>query len=197
MSRKRSRKPRPKPGPDVLTVDKLTAATAQLEAAIFLWFNMQNPIPIHGLAAAALDCLHALGGKSGKPSLVETWIKSQRSAARERARYFQSFIKHGFKDLDETVDYSPKHGEVLMTDAVVCYEKLFHKKTPLMFLFLARYILENPDVILPEGKDFIPTGAYADYVTGLNRKDFMNEILPLLISKMGMPGFHLAIPPEP
>jgi hypothetical protein len=88
------------------------------------------------------------------------------------------------------------HGEVLITDAVVCYEKLFHKKTPLMFLFLARYILENPDLILPEGKDLIPSGAYADYVAGLNRKDFMNEILPVLIAKMGTPGFHSVIPPE-
>jgi hypothetical protein len=55
MSRKPSLKPRPKPGLRVITVNKKSAATSQLETAILIWFSEGDPISIHALAAAAHD----------------------------------------------------------------------------------------------------------------------------------------------
>ena len=99
MSRKRSLKPRPRPGFNVLIATKKGAAIGQLESAILLWFNEANPISILVLASNAEDCFHAIGKKIGKPSLYKTWLESMRRSFQERGQYIQDFAKHGFKEV--------------------------------------------------------------------------------------------------
>src|ERR1700682_4364637 len=106
MSRKPSRKPRPRPGPGVLIATKKAAAIGQLESAILLWFNGADPISILVLATNAEDCFHAIGDKIGKPSLYKAWLAAKPEAFRERAQYIQDFAKHGFKDLDEDAPFA-------------------------------------------------------------------------------------------
>lgn len=99
MSRKRSLKPRPRPGFNVLIATKKGAAIGQLESAILLWFNEANPISILVLASNAEDCFHAIGKKIGKPSLYKTWLESMPRSFQERGQYIQDFAKHGFKEV--------------------------------------------------------------------------------------------------
>jgi hypothetical protein len=180
MSRKPSPKPTPGPGLHVITVNKKSAATGQLETAILLWFREGDPISIHALAAAAHDCFHAMGKNTGKPAVIQTWLESQSQDLQERSRYIQNFIKHGFKDLHGEADYCPAHGEILMFDAVTCYQGLFEKKTPLMTLFYLRYLFENPDHVHPESKPILfEKGAIYDLLSA-SRRRFLEEALPLV-----------------
>jgi hypothetical protein len=97
MSRKRSLKPRPRPGFNVLIATKKGAEIGQLESAILLWFNEANPISILVLASNAEDCLHAIGKKIGKPSLYKTWFESMPRSFQERGQHIQDFANMASK----------------------------------------------------------------------------------------------------
>jgi hypothetical protein len=128
----------------VLTIKKIDAAISQLEAAILLWFHEASPVAIHGLAAAAHDCFQSISKHPNKPPFFQTWLGSLPKSAQVRERNFQKFIKHGFKDLKGKVSFSPKHGEALMWGSLWCYEDLFAMRSPLLALFHARFLIENP-----------------------------------------------------
>jgi len=97
MSRKRSLKPRPRPGFNVLIATKKGAEIGQLESAILLWFNEANPISILVLASNAEDCFHAIGKKIGKPSLYKTWFESMPRSFQERGQHIQDFANMASK----------------------------------------------------------------------------------------------------
>ena len=164
-----------------MTVTKKSAATSQLETAILLWFNEGDPISIHALAVAASDCLHAMGKMAGKPSHIQTWLRSESRAFQDRMKYIQNFIKHGFKDLHGKASYSPKYGEVLMLDSVDCYGSLYGRKTPLMKVYFLRFATENPSIMLLEDWPYLLK--YRDIInrlSKLNRREFLEALLPAI-----------------
>jgi len=164
-----------------MTVTKKSAATSQLETAILVWFNGGDPISIHALATAASDCLHAMGKMAGKPSHIQTWLRSQSKGFQKRTAYIQNFIKHGFKDLHGSFSYSPKHGEVLMMDAVDCYTRLYGGKTPVMRVYFLRFALENPNVInLAKDRPSLLEGGTVDNLAKLNRREFLEVFVPAI-----------------
>jgi len=57
----------------VVRVNKKEAATAQLTAAIFIWFCGGDPVSIHTLAAAAHDCFYWMVKHEGKESILRGW----------------------------------------------------------------------------------------------------------------------------
>jgi hypothetical protein len=172
---------RPSERKTTMTVTKKSAATSQLETAITLWFNEGDPISIHALAVAANDCLHAMGKMAGKPSHIQTWLKSQPTGFQKRMAYTQNFIKHGFKDLHGKTSYDPIHGDVLMMDSVDCYTHLYGKKTPLMSAFFLRFALENPGFInLKENMPSLFESGDAANLAKLSRRQFLEKFLPAL-----------------
>jgi hypothetical protein len=137
-----SRDPR---APDkVIVLTKAGVAQSQLEAALRLWFHYGDPVSILTLANAANDCYSALGGHARKPSPYRTWLESQSQAFQDRARFVQNWVKHGLKKTKKRPHYAPIIAEVLMYDSVECHGNLFHSKTNLMMLFIARWAAENP-----------------------------------------------------
>jgi hypothetical protein len=180
VSRRPSHKPKPKPGPSVLTVTKNTAAIGQLESAMLLWFNGGDPVSILVLASNAEDCLHALGTKVGKPSEYKTWLNLQASSVQEQSRYIQDFAKHGFKDLDEDALFSSQVAEVLMYFGGRCYRDLFGQPTALMFAFEIRFGLENPDLVRAEAKEVIANLGSIENPADVTRQQFLEKNLPLI-----------------
>ena len=149
MSRKRSKKPKPRSGS--VNVSKKFAAVAQLHAAIFLWFHYDEPLSILALASNANDCYDALGGHDGNPSMYKVWLGKQSQTFRDRANYVYEFIRHGHKDLKQDTPYSPRQGEMLIVDCIDCHNRLFGDIPPLMSAFNLRLLLERPDVLLTPG----------------------------------------------
>jgi len=47
-------------------------------------------------------------------------------------------------DMTKKPRYAPIIGEVLIYDSIECHGNLFHSKTHLMLLFIARWTAENP-----------------------------------------------------
>ena len=165
------------------------AAQSQLETAIKLWFQNDDPIAIHALASAAHDLLNLMSSQIGKPSEWEAALEEMPDEVRSRARYFQNFIKHGFKDLKGDVEYGAQHGELLMFFAIDCYANLF-PLTPLMHLFVFRLLVENPEFRTESGQRKVDQfGPY--HSDQISRQDFLDHLLPVMERRL-----HSGSPPE-
>src|SRR6267154_1678340 len=147
MSEMESLKPMPK-GIESVLVTKPSAAKSQLETAIWLWFHEFDPVSIHALAVAAHDCFNALVDYvTETPSTLQTWLAAKSKERQKRARIAQNFFKHGAKNLKGKVELPTIDAEAFMMDAVMCYESLFDKPTPLMRLYAQRFLYEHPKLI--------------------------------------------------
>ena len=149
MSRKRSFKPRPRPG-RAIVITKELAATRQLETAIRLWFAHGDPISMLILSYNAHEIINAMGKTIGKPSEIESWLKELPPSFQERWKYVNNFCKHAWKDLNEDTPYDPRQAEILMYFASRCYRGVFGTNTALMLAFGFRFLLENPDLAAAE-----------------------------------------------
>jgi hypothetical protein len=179
VSRKPSYKPRPKPGATVITGTKKKAAIGQLDSAIFLWFNERDPISTIVLANNAHDCYHALGTKVGKSSVWEELLQKMPKSVRERHKYIPDFAKHGFKDVDEDVQFAPNVADAIMVLAVECHGELYGTLTPLMGLFLARMFHEQPAWLNASAFSKIIENRLAFNEVGKgSRKDCFEKFLP-------------------
>ncbi len=160
-------------------ITKKSAARKQIETAILLWFTNSDPISILALAAAANNCYTALAAHIGKPSFFETWLRQQSKGFQDEVREARNFIKHGYKDMKGRVYYSPRLAEVLMVDSVVCHENLFPKGrlSPLMRLYLARFALEHPRIVVPERRPVFAKGIDVQKLRKLSRADFLQHFL--------------------
>jgi hypothetical protein len=150
MSRKPSKKPKPRPGPTVFVATKQKAAVGQLESAILLWFNEADPISILVLTSNAHDCYHALGKKIGKPSFHQEFMEKMPRSVRERTQYVPDFAKHGFKDLEESAPFETVFAEALMLVTIDCHRQIFGGMTPLMTLYWVRAFTEHARWTWPE-----------------------------------------------
>ena len=146
MSRKPSRKPKPNPGPHVATATKESVAVGQLESAILLWFHEADPVSVLVLASNAEDCLHALGKRVGKPSAIKGKFETLPKSFQERAAYVQDFAKHGDKDISEPVEWVPESATITLLSAVDAFRVLYGTATEIMGFFLARCLLEYPEL---------------------------------------------------
>jgi len=164
----------------VLTITKAIAAQRQLETAISLWFNSGDPVSIHTLAVAALDCLHAIGTQQGNPSAVATWIDAQPRSKKERIKKAQNFFKHGFRDVDKQINYDPTHGETLLSDAAVTYGLIFGRCSPLMNAFQIRFAVSNSRDFLQIFSDNGIDQSEVESLANLTRLEFLEKMLPRL-----------------
>jgi len=178
--------PLPRPGlrrdhrAPILIITKAVAAQRQLETAISLWFNSGDPVSIHTLAAAALDCLHAIGTQRGNPSAVATWIETQPTRKKERIKDAQNFFKHGFRDVNKQINYDPTHGETLLSDAAVTYGLIFGRCSPLMDAFQIRFAVSNSRDFLQIFSDNGIDQSEVESLANLSRREFLEKMLPRL-----------------
>ena len=99
---------------------------------------------IHTLAAAANKCYQGMGSKVGLPTITETWKKSLSRKNYDRAVAAENFGKHANTDAHGALNLMTEHAELLILDSLVCHERMFQKRTPLMTCFVARFSFENP-----------------------------------------------------
>jgi hypothetical protein len=92
-----------------MNVSKIQAAEAQLNEAIFLFFDKANPVVIETLIGAVMGILIPLGRKNNieaplhnadriKPEYKKMWIKKMLEA--------QNFFKHGAHDTKGVLSYT-------------------------------------------------------------------------------------------
>ena len=170
-----------------ILVSKSDVARSQLETAIQLWFADGDPVSIHTLTVAAHDCLHTLSKLKGKPSLSEQWLKSQPRKIREWSREPQNFFKHGQRYPKRSLHYVPSYGDMLIFDSMLCYEFVFGKMTPLMDVFMFRFVLSNPIYFKGDLKASVESkGLKIDEIEPLGRSEFLTRILPFAMTGSGV-----------
>lgn len=160
-------------------VTKHSAAQSQLETAIQLWFNEGDPVAIHTLAVAAHDCFNALvKNATGKPSEIETWIKTKSKGFQKRILEAQNFFKHGQKDLKATFHHVPIYSEMLMMECVKCYERLNGKRNALMRVFTNRFLFEHPETIEENFREHFMKNIGFNSLADSSRLQFFAKMYP-------------------
>jgi hypothetical protein len=169
----------PKSPAPVQVYTKKAVALSQLETAIMLWFNYGDPISILHLAGSSNDCYVALGGHAGHKSFYQEWFKTQSKTFQKRMLYIQSWIKHGLKQTNRPLRYSPIQAEALMIDSMDCHSHLTGKMTTFMRLFLIRFAFENPNIVVPEARGHFLKGIEYN-ILDIDRQQFLQYCLQRL-----------------
>jgi hypothetical protein len=163
----------------VTAIDKTGAAVRQLENAILLWFAYGDEVSIHTLSKAANDLLAALSDKKGgRISTLKTWLEAQSRTVQDLVREMDNFFKHGYRDINAVLKFSPFYAEIVMLDSVDCYEFLYDRRTPLMSLYWTRFLVCNSDFLGPEPDLVILESREVYGLHKLSRREFLEKLWP-------------------
>lgn len=132
-----------------IVVTKIEAARHQLEMAIKLWFDDDDPISIHTLVSAAQEIVHPFAKAAGtfegvldtiyaKPGYEEEWLAWM--------RVYQNFFKHGSKDREASIKFNPVADEGLIRTVIQVYYGVTGTTTTMMNAYIAHFIFTHPDV---------------------------------------------------
>ena len=89
--------------------------------------------------------------------------------------HVQNWVKHGLKKATKNAHYSPIIGELLLFDSIECHGNLFHRKSHLMLLFIARWTAENPSPGNALIRPIILRMAKVQDLTERDRTEFLKE----------------------
>lgn len=166
----------------MITLTRRDIARGQLESAILLWFLEKDPVAIHVLATAALEVIHGVGSKKGKPSLIKSVSKAFPKSFQKQVAMPQNFFKHATTDPNCVLEFLPEISEYFMFDGVLSYERVFHDLTPLMRTFAARFIVSQRET-LGEFPKKLYEGFPADQFGGAGRQEFLEKGLEFLTGR--------------
>jgi len=168
-----------------LIISKLDVAKRQLEIAIRLYFNFDDPVSIHTLTAAAYNVLRDLNkGRGNDPVLVKEWFVKHLIKPEKQKEYkklmneAENFFKHADKDPGETYAFRPRQTEILLWEAVEIYQRLTGEITPLIRLYRGWFMMHNLPILdgmpEPDKKKL----QFLDYKRS-DRAKYFSDLLPL------------------
>ena len=125
---------------DTIKVTKLDAARRQLETAIGLYFNDQDPVSIHALAVASHEVLSTLCVKNDKDSGTIAGAgkflrKGKQKTFYDALKKPQNHFKHADRDPDAVIDFNLSLSEYFIFDSCGLYKSLTKDNTPLLALY--------------------------------------------------------------
>lgn len=137
-----------------MNTNKPEAARRQTDMAIRLFFEEEDPIGIHTLAAAAGRILRDLCEKKESTKNYHTLVKTLETEPNLKSDFFQAltkaanFYKHANRDTDEVLDgIKEEMNECLLIMNCLHYADLGYNLTPEMNFFQAWVIISNPESI--------------------------------------------------
>jgi hypothetical protein len=164
------------------TITKRDAARRQLEAAVLLYFNERDPLPIHTLAAAAQGVLETLVVVAGKSTPLQDSLGhfplDLAQEVRQAMRGPQNFLKHADRDPDASLEYSPDLTEFILYDAVAAYMRLTGDQPLVLNAFLIWFAIHHSDWFAAadgEMKNRLQQGR--KYLVGGHRIQFLTDYI--------------------
>ena len=171
-----------------IKVNKSEAARRQLDSAIRMLFQNEDPIGIHTLCMAAFRLLRDLAKKRGD-SYIHKIIKDMVKPGMENKFWSvlqgpANFFKHADKDADAILDdVDDEANDIAMLLACHYYQDLFHQQlTPEMKVLVIwvrvrhpNYILEDLPALLKDQLSQARSG-----LVGLSRQDQLSVCRQLL-----------------
>lgn len=144
----------------VLSVNKIEAARRQIDVAIRLLFENEDPLPIHTLVIAAFRILRDLASKKDA-SKVDEAFRSMIKPGMEKKFWreiqsFANFLKHADKDPEAVFDIPQEEvNDANLLMASFYYKELGHSLTPEMKAFFAWFGGIHPEIMFPEAPDVV------------------------------------------
>ncbi|MEY2579265.1 MAG: hypothetical protein QOI49_2089 [Verrucomicrobiota bacterium] len=134
---------------------------------------------VHTLSKAANDLFAALSDKKGgRVSTLKTWLSNQSNAVKNIVSEMDNFFKHGYRDINNELPFSPFYAEIVMLDSIDCYVFLYGRGTPLMRLFWNRFLVCNPDFLGPTPDPMIVACREVYEFHTLSRGEFFDKLWP-------------------
>lgn len=162
-----------------LRLSKYDVVKKQLEVAIRLYFNDDDPISIHTLTCAAHGILSDLNKKhNGKPMIISDFLIADRykSEWNKRLRKPQNFFKHANRDTMEKIDYSPEITQYFLFDAILKYHELTNEIISYFVIFKSWFMAKNINFFNISEKDKALTREISTKY-GDNRKLFFRDMV--------------------
>jgi hypothetical protein len=173
-----------------LTISKLDAAKRQLDTLIRLYFNNDDPVSIHTLAAASYNVLKDLNKKrGGKPMFLKEQFldlirEDRRKEIHDLVNEAENFFKHADRDPESALEFNPEQTDLLIHESCSVYSLLSGESPPLLRLFQGWYMARNPDLfILPEEQMTLLKKLQPDAIS-LGRAAYFKKMLPVVM-KLG------------
>lgn len=137
--------------PEHILISKLDAAKRQLDMAIRLFLNQEDPISIHTLSAASHTILRDLSKQQQKEStLKDTMVKMGKpERQKDLEKMFnkaENFFKHANRDADTLLKFYPEETEWFIWDVCGMYLNLTNDNTPLIKVFNVWFNSKHPDI---------------------------------------------------
>jgi hypothetical protein len=92
-----------------------------------------------------------------------------------------NFFKHASRDPNQCLKFRPASNEIFLIDALKLYSKIYGSLTPLMQTFRAWFtVFRARATNLPaeQRQLLLPEGAVIEDLITLNRREFLEEVLP-------------------
>lgn len=135
-------------------VTKLDAAHREINAAIRMYFNQEDPIAVHAVVAGGMQIITDLGAKKGMKLGIEAGLKyirpEKQKAFRNMMREPQNHIKHADNegDEDKILEYRPDAIEFYLYFASSGFQEYTGNDTPESRVFMWWFVACNPDLLL-------------------------------------------------
>lgn len=142
---------------EIERVTKLEAAKRQLNTAIRLFFQREDCLSIHTLAAAAHGILLAIAKKRNPERALDSFLNPEnprivpkyRQEYADIVRAAQNFLKHGSRDSDQVFDFRPQMTAYNVLDSLLLLEAIEGAKarSPEAIFFEIWFFRKYPDVM--------------------------------------------------
>ncbi len=165
-----------------IQISKIDAARRQILTAIRLYFNHDDIVSIHTLAAAAFKITQNICDSSDElPESITSWIddliiQDYKKTFFKKFHETANFLKHADHDPNTTHEFAPQETENLLFIAIHQYHLLTGEYSPEIRLFSTWYRMQHPESfktpqeVLTLGEDLFRH----------DRNEFWRQLLPLL-----------------
>jgi len=164
-----------------IKVNKIEAARRQIDAAIRLLFDNEDPIAIHTLTMAGFRILRDLADKQNNNinKVVQSYIKpGMEGKFWGSMQSFANFLKHAKKDPDAVIDNIQEEvNEAILFIASLYYRDLGCQFTPEMLALYGWYSAIHPDLISDDAPKNFQTQleAVRGFFIGKSRQQQLTE----------------------
>jgi hypothetical protein len=167
---------------ETLKLTKLDVALRQLNTAIELWANDDDPVSVHALAFAAHEIIHVLYRKQGHKDLLfdSSIIRDEYRADFGRSlKESANFIKHAKNDSDKTLDFDPQLSEIFLNASIIGLQIMKVPLDDLRFAYLIWLQVHRPNWF---SKSIFKEGVsveVANQVRSFPKRDFFKAIVEI------------------
>lgn len=129
-------------------ISKADGAKRHLSVAIRMFFERKDLVPIHTLAAAALEVLQDLCKTKGiKPIFDDMILPEKKKELYQIFRQPQNFFKHADRDGDENLKFYYEGTKFFIIEALILYNLLGIALFPEAIMFFAWFSKKHPNFI--------------------------------------------------